>query len=112
MEDKRSFVFIDASNLFYGGEKNLGWKIDYQTLFNYLKDKYKISKVFYFGGVEIYDFHFDYLKNDAVPLRELEKHLSDTIKQTGEKTDEAFLLLLGQHLQRIRFYLKLEKFGY
>lgn len=41
----RALAFIDASNLFYGGEKSLGWKIDYQKLLNYLKDKYKISKV-------------------------------------------------------------------
>jgi len=24
----QTFTFIDASNLFYGGEKSLGWKID------------------------------------------------------------------------------------
>lgn len=27
-----TFAFIDASNFFYGGEKSLGWKIDYQKL--------------------------------------------------------------------------------
>jgi uncharacterized LabA/DUF88 family protein len=24
----KTYAFIDASNLFYGGEKSLGWKID------------------------------------------------------------------------------------
>ena len=57
------YAFIDASNLFYGGEKSLGWKIDYRKLLIYLKDKYKISKALYFGGAEIHDFDFDYLKN-------------------------------------------------
>ncbi|MBI2041884.1 MAG: hypothetical protein HYT20_02615 [Candidatus Nealsonbacteria bacterium] len=47
-----TLAFIDASNLFYGGEKSLGWKIDYQKLLDYLKNKYKISQAFYFGGVE------------------------------------------------------------
>jgi len=56
-----TYVFIDASNLFYGGEKSLGWKINYQKLLIYLKDKYKISKAFYFGGVEIHNFDFNYL---------------------------------------------------
>lgn len=48
----KTYAFIDASNLFYGGEKSLGWKIDYSKLIKYLKEKYKVSEVFYFGGVE------------------------------------------------------------
>ena len=36
----KSYAFIDASNLFYGGEKSLGWKIDYLKLIQYLKNKY------------------------------------------------------------------------
>jgi len=51
--------FIDASNLFYGGEKSLGWKIDYEKLFQYFKDKYQADKVFYFGGIEIFGFKHD-----------------------------------------------------
>ncbi|MFH0755449.1 MAG: NYN domain-containing protein, partial [Patescibacteria group bacterium] len=60
-----TYVFIDASNLFYGGEKNLGWKIDYQKLLEYLKEKYEISKALYFGGVEIHNFKYDYLNNNT-----------------------------------------------
>jgi len=108
----KSIAFVDASNLFYGGEKSLGWKIDYQKLLDYLKDKYKISKVLYFGGVEIYKFSFDYLKNETVPIIGLERYLTDVIKNSGNKLNEAELLLLGRHLQRVRFYLKLAKFGY
>jgi len=48
----RTYAFIVASNLFYGGEKSLGWKIDYLRLKKYLEKKYEISKIFYFGGVE------------------------------------------------------------
>ena len=106
------YAFIDASNLFYGGEKSLGWKIDYRKLLIYLKDKYKISKALYFGGVEIHDFDFDYLKNETVPVEGLEKYLTKIINERGDKMSEAILLLLNRHLQRIRFYLKLEKFGY
>ena len=106
------YAFIDASNLFYGGEKSLGWKIDYRRLLIYLKDKYKISKALYFGGVEIHDFNFDYLKNETVPIEGLEKYLTKIINERGDKMSEAILLLLNRHLQRIRFYLKLEKFGY
>ena len=108
----KTFVFIDASNLFYGGEKSLGWKIDYQKLLIYLKEKYKISKALYFGGVEIHDFKFNYLKNETVPVDELEKYLTEFIKEKGDGLTEAMLLLLHRHLQRVRFYLKLQKFGF
>jgi len=107
-----TYAFIDASNLFYGGEKSLGWKIDYQKLLKYLKEKYKISKALYFGGVEIHDFKFYYLKNETVSIVELEKYLADFIKKEGNKLSEAMLLLLHRHLQRVRFYLKLQKFDY
>lgn len=108
----RTVAFIDASNLFYGGEKSLGWKIDYQKLLVYLKDKYQVSDVFYFGGVELHNFLYNYLKNDAVPIVELEKHLVKLFKTKGSKLNEGEILLISRHLQRARFYLKLKKFGY
>jgi len=37
-------------NLFYGGEKSLSWKRDYAKLLKYLKEKYGITRVLYFGG--------------------------------------------------------------
>ncbi|MCD6528558.1 NYN domain-containing protein [bacterium] len=106
------YAFIDASNLFYGGEKSLGWKIDYQKLLVYLRNKYRVSKALYFGGVEIYDFKFDYLKNETVPIKELERYLTKILKEKADKMSEAALLLLDRHLRRVRFYLKLENFGY
>ena len=108
----KTIAFVDASNLFYGGEKSLGWKIDYQKLLGYLKEKYGVEKALYFGGVEIYDFKLDYLKNETVLIEELEKHLVARIKERGEKLNDAELLLISRHLQRVRFYLKLQKFGY
>lgn len=108
----KTFAFIDASNLFYGGEKSLGWKIDYSKLISYLKTKYDVSKVYYFGGVETHGYEYDYVENDSVPLDKLEKKLLEYIKNEGKKLDEAKLILLSKHLGRIRFYLKLQKFGY
>lgn len=107
-----NFAFIDAANLFYGGEKSLGWKIDYQKLLGYLRDKYEISRMLYFGGVEIHKFKFDYMVNETVPLAELEKYLADLIRVKNNQLSEMELVLLGRHLQRIRFYLKLKQFGY
>ncbi len=108
----RTYAFIDASNLFYGGEKSLGWKIDYKRFLKYLKNKYDVSQVLYFGGVEIHDFPFDYQKDETVPLNRLEEYLVSLLKNEGQELNEAELLLIGRHLQRVRFYEKLSGFGY
>ena len=108
----KTYAFIDASNLFYGGEKSLGWKIDYNKLLEYLKEKYGVTYAFYFGGVEIHNFEDDYQKNETVPINELEKHLNTLIKNRGDKLNEADLLLISRHLKRVHFYQKLNSFGY
>ena len=108
----KTFAFIDASNLFYGGKKSLGWSIDHEKLIKYFKKRYDVSTAYYFGGVEIYEFPFDYLKHDTVPIKEVEKYLVGYIKEKTEYMSEAKLALLDRHLNRIRFYLKIEKFGY
>lgn len=108
----RTFAFLDASNLFYGGEKSLGWKIDYEKLLGYLRKKYGIETTFYFGGVEIHDFPYDYQTSETVPLGALENHLLNIIGNRANSLNEAHLLLIGRHLQRVRFYRHLERFGY
>ncbi|OGY60313.1 MAG: hypothetical protein A3B23_00210 [Candidatus Colwellbacteria bacterium RIFCSPLOWO2_01_FULL_48_10] len=106
----KTYVFIDASNLFYGGEKSLGWKIDYNKLFKYLKEKYVATKILYFGGVETRDFKYDYQANETVPPDAVEKHLLTLLQ--NKHLNEADIVLIGRHLQRIRFYQRLDKFGY
>src|SRR3989338_5288071 len=98
----RTYAFIDASNLFYGGEKSLGWKIDYLKLIKYLRKKYRVSEVYYFGGVETHGYQYDYLKKVTLPLKELKKRLDDYIYREGKKLDEAKLLLISSHLSRIK----------
>jgi uncharacterized LabA/DUF88 family protein len=108
----RTYVYIDASNLFYGGEKSLGWRIDYKKLKQYLEDKYQASKIYYFGGVEIQRFPFDYLNQETVPIKEVEKYLIQYIEEKKKYLTEAKLILLDRHLKRVRFYIKLEGFGF
>lgn len=108
----KTYVFIDASNLFYGGEKSLGWKIDYKKLLTYLQEKYDANRIFYFGGVEIHNFKYNYQKDETVPIAKLESYLLDLIKNKSKELNEAELFLIGRHLQRVRFYLKLLQFGY
>ncbi len=107
---KKAYAFVDASNLFYGGVKSLGWKIDYKKLARYLKSKYEVSKIFYFGGIELHGFEYDYLKNYTVPIKELEKHLKILLKKG--KVNKVYRELLKRHLRRTHFYQKLESFGY
>ncbi len=108
----RTIAFIDASNLFYGGKKSLGWSIDYQKLLDYLKRKYQVSTLYYFGGVEIHRYPFDYLLSETVPLQEVEKYLKNLMVTTGDTMNDADLKLISRHYNRVRFYQKLEDFGY
>lgn len=108
----KTFVYIDASNLFYGGQKSLGWSIDYKKLHAYLKRKYDATNVYYFGGVETHRFPFDYLKNDTVPIGELGHYLADLVRSKGDALNDAELKLLDRHTKRAHFYKKIEGFGY
>ncbi len=108
----KTIAFIDASNLFYGGQKSLGWSIDYAKLRTYLAEKYGVEKAYFFGGVELHRMPFDYLKYDSVPITQLEDYLSGLIKEEGGKMTEAQLVLADRHLKRTRFYRKLAEFGY
>lgn len=107
-----TYVFIDASNLFYGGEKSLGWKIDYRKLLKYLKKRYQAKKVYYFGGIEIHEYPYNYLTNDTVPVEKVLAHIEAYIKMNKKRLHEVKLTLLSRHVDRIRFYRKLRSFGY
>jgi hypothetical protein len=63
-------------------------KIDYQKLLEYLKKKYGVEKTFYFGGVEIHDFNYNYLDGNSVPIEKVKKHLIDLIKNKTDKFNE------------------------
>jgi len=107
---KPIYAFVDASNLFYGGVKSLGWKIDYQKLLKYLKDKYRVRKCFYYGGVELFDFEYSILNNRSIDLNALKKYLSKKLKDP--KVPEYQIVLIERSIKRVNFYLNLDKFGY
>jgi len=107
---KKIYAFIDASNLFYGGEKSLGWKIDYQKLINYIKKQYKARKVFYYGGVETDGFPYSVLEKKAIDLDKLLAYLQQ--KSRSRNLTQTSRVLLQKHIQRVKFYRKLKQFGY
>jgi uncharacterized LabA/DUF88 family protein len=112
MRKKPIYAFIDASNLFYGGVKSLGWKIDYKRLLKYLKEKYQVRKAFYFAGVEIYEFPYSILKNQLIDLEELLIFLQKKLDQSKKHLSEEEIALLKRNIQRTKFYLNLKIFGY
>jgi len=48
------YAFIDASNIIYGARSE-GWFIDQKKLFVYLKNKFQISKAFFYYGKDSKD---------------------------------------------------------
>lgn len=107
----KTYAYIDASNLFYGGQKSLGWSIDYRKLADYLKQKYNCKKLYYFGGIETYHYEHDYVKNETVDLMELLKYLRrkqrEHVKKHGKENPR-----IAKCIQRAKFYKKLQKFGF
>lgn len=47
----RVFAFIDATNIIYGAS-NSGWRMDFQKLIAYLKNRFNCTKIFYYAGVD------------------------------------------------------------
>jgi len=107
---KTCYAFIDAANLFYGGKKSLGWSVDYRKLLKYLKVKFGVKKAFYYAGVELNNFPHDPLSPRPIDLNKVLQFHRKKLK--GEKLSESEVVLLGRHIQRIKFYRKLKKFGY
>lgn len=106
----KTYCFIDASNLFYGGRKTLGWSIDYKKLLLYLKHKYGCKKIYYFGGLMTANYPHDYLSSETVDLRKLIKHLKANQKQLPQKSKNYFHH--DKYIARAKFYKKLQDFGY
>lgn len=107
---KPIYAFIDASNLFYGGQKSLGWKIDYRKLRLYLKNKYKVNQIHYYGGVKTFGFSYSILDKKPIDLKKLLQYLKNKAKQ--KQTSDTEVILIARNIPKVKFYLKLEKFGY
>ena len=46
-----TFAFIDASNLMYAANR-VGWKMDFEKLASYLKYRFGVDRLLFFGGVD------------------------------------------------------------
>jgi len=48
---KKTYAFIDASNIIYGCNSQ-GWKMDFAKLIKYLKTRHSCQKIFYYAGLD------------------------------------------------------------
>ncbi|MBU4480290.1 NYN domain-containing protein, partial [Patescibacteria group bacterium] len=65
---QNNYAFIDAQNL-YLGAKGDGWSVDVFKLRIYLKDKYKVTRAFWFiGYLEENEKFYSLLKNAEFEL--------------------------------------------
>jgi hypothetical protein len=62
----------------------LGWKIDYNKLFKYLKKRYGASKVYYYGGVRTFGFSYSVLSEKPLALAELIRYLKKKQKTADD----------------------------
>lgn len=108
-ESKRKVVyaFIDAANLFYGGEKSLGWKVDYKKLLKYLKDKFGVSKAYYYAGVDVGEYQN---RTDGINLNSVISNFHK--RYIDKRTKDLERSEIYKYIQRIKFYQKLDEFGY
>jgi uncharacterized LabA/DUF88 family protein len=109
--DKRGkgvYAFVDAANLFYGGERSLHFRIDYEKLIKYLREKMAVTKVFYYAGVDVESYKEE---GKELNLDKLVKYYEAEIGADKNKTEEE-KKLLGRHLERAKFVRDLKKFGY
>ena len=114
----KSYAFIDASNLFYGFDKEYGWKIDYKRLKKYLEVKYGARAVLYSGGIDTTigihpnkEFFHDYSGDETVDLNRYVKHF-ETLLTKNSDLSVAQRTLVQKFIQKAKFYKKLESFGY
>lgn len=107
-KEKLTYAFIDAANLFYGGERSLGWKMDYQKLFSYLKSTFNVSKVFYYAGLDTETYKAE--EGKKINLEDLVKFLENRLKEPEVTEDQT--LLLNRYIQIAKFYQNLAEIGY
>jgi len=108
--DKRGkliYAFVDAANMFYGGERSLHWRVDYEKLIKYLQEKFSVAKIFYYSGIDV-----DQYKEEGkeVDLEKLVAYYENELSKKERPEEEK--MLLGKHLEKAKFYRDLDKFGY
>lgn len=102
------YAFVDAANLFYGGEKSLHFRVDYKKLIKCLREKFGVTKVFYYSGVDVDTYKEEDGKN--INLDNLVKYYEAEVLKKDKIEEE--MAVFEMHLKRAKFYRDLTKMGY
>ncbi len=105
---KNCYIFIDASNMFYGTPGRPNWRVDYQKLFNYLTRKYQAKKIYLYSGIETYGYNVNISSTTPFPVTEVLEHLKQSRKVCKKHEGE----ILDKYINRAKFFKKLNSFGY
>ena len=105
---KNCYVFIDASNMFYGTPNDQDWRVDFKKLMEYLKSKYKVKKFFYYSGVDTCGYEANIKSTAPYPIKNLLEYLTKLPKQRTGKNSQK----IHKSIKKVQFFKKLEEFGY
>lgn len=108
--DKRGksiYAFVDAANLFYGGERSMHFRVDYEKLIKYLREKFLVTKVFYYSGIDVDSYREE---GRELNLSKLLKYYDEELLKKDKTEEER--ALLETHQKRVVFYSDLNRFGY
>jgi len=81
-------VYIDGANILHGSI-DAGWKIDYEKLRNYLREKYKIKSLIYYNSIgyeRTRKGKFLYDKDGQLKISHKQKKFYDVLRGIGYRT--------------------------
>lgn len=105
---KKCYVFIDASNMFYGTPGRPNWRVDYMKLFSYLTYRYDAKQIFFYSGIETSGLDIDIPSTSSFPIKKVLAHLRRRGRSNGTVDKDN----IQKYINRAKFFKKLEEFGY
>lgn len=104
----KTYVYIDASNLTYGGSKLLGWKIDYQKFYKYLCTKLNAEKIYFYSGIFSLGYIYKNNSEDDFPIKKFVRYLT----KKKIEVPKNLKYRVGHYYKQAKFLLKLKEIGF
>ena len=94
----KTYAFVDASNIIYGAS-GYGWKMDFKKLTKYLKERYQVTRILYYAGVDMQNLKqlkfYEKLQEFGIELRLVPvKTFSDGRKKADIDSKMTFEMML------------------
>ena len=101
-KEKNNLAFIDGQNLYMGtNSDDPPWKVDFSQLREYLRKKYKVSKVYYFLGfvIDENDSLYDKIQEAGFILK-FRKHNSAMLGKKKGNVDSDIIFAIMKKLYK------------